>query len=725
MTYLRTDAESMMPEATGEEVKAKYHQRWLKEKRVSDLIKVFEVLKMDKNYDQALKLIKSLPEETFNNKTVSLHSSTILRQKGSYQESIKILNISLERNKNDEALLIELARCYSGNKQFKNSIDILEKIQKNNSNSFSIWFNLGVAYSNLGKLQEGLKAFTNANSINPDDEVTAANRIVLLKETRQIKEARKVIDNLPITIDRRRYEILGAEAGVLMAEQRFNEAASIFKSLCELKPLQSTNWLNYVACIRANKVTIDPEIILRTALKLSPDDSSLKHAWLQSLCEIGKQAQAKVLLSELSIEEFMKKDLHLFNLLFLSTSQQLISSKQLKDIVYKWEKREQNEFMKELNKEYIHEDYAKSKRKIKVGYLSSDFCNHPVARFLIPILETHKRSEVEIWCIHTGPRWDQTTEKVKSSCDHWLELSDCDDNKAARIVADQRLDVLVELGGFTGNNRIGICISEPAFVQMSYLGYPGPTYLKSVPWWIGDEYLFRDLKNEEADSHNLAYVEKGYMTLPMPLNCPTPKRIGNNKVRFGSLNHARKITKDTINLWSKILMRCKNTELVLKSISFKHKKEQEEIIKRFTQCGVERSRLILLPFQDAFEAHLEAYNGIDIALDPIPYGGATTTAEALWMGIPVICRKGETMASNLAASVLASANCEEFIAEDGENYLKIAEALFKRGPRKNQERIDLVERIRNSPLNQPRRVSKELETIYRSAVLSKEEVRIS
>ena len=104
--------------------------------------------------------------------------------------------------------------------------------------------------------------------------------------------------------------------------------------------------------------------------------------------------------------------------------------------------------------------------------------------------------------------------------------------------------------------------------------------------------------------------------------------------------------------------------------------------------------MILLPYQDAFEAHLDAYNSIDIALDPIPYGGATTTAEALWMGIPVICKKGETMASNLAASVVASANCKEFIAENGKNYLEIAEALFKKGPRNNQERNNLVERVK-------------------------------
>ena len=109
----------MVPEARGEDAKAKYHQRWLREKRVSDLIKVFEMLKTDNNYGQALKLIESLPEETFNNKTVSLHSSWILRQKENYKKSIKILSLSLENNKDDETLLIELARCYSGDKQLK------------------------------------------------------------------------------------------------------------------------------------------------------------------------------------------------------------------------------------------------------------------------------------------------------------------------------------------------------------------------------------------------------------------------------------------------------------------------------------------------------------------------------------------------------------------------------------------------------------------------------
>ena len=297
-----------------------------------------------------------------------------------------------------------------------------------------------------------------ANELKPDDEVTAANLITLLKETKQVKKAREVIDDLPKTIDKKRAEILGAEAGVLMAEQRFGEAALILRDLCEKDPLQSSNWLNYVACIKANKVTVDPDSILRTALKLNPKNSSLQHAWLQSLCDIGKQKQAISLLSQLPIQEFLKKDIHLFNLLFLSTSQQLLPSEKLKTIVETWEKRQRNDLMKELYKDQIHDSYTKSKRKIRVGYMSSDFCNHPVARFLVPILETHDTSVIETWCIHTGNYWDQTTEKVKLSCEHWLELTGCDDERAARVVADQRLDILVELGGFTGENRIAICL---------------------------------------------------------------------------------------------------------------------------------------------------------------------------------------------------------------------------------------------------------------------------
>ena len=226
---------------------------------------------------------------------------------------------------------------------------------------------------------------------------------------------------------------------------------------------------------------------------------------------------------------------------------------------------------------------------------------------------------------------------------------------------------------------------EPAYIQMSYLGYPGPTFLKSIPWWIGDKYLFHGLNKADRNSHKLACLEKGYMTLPCPTDCPKPTRLGNERFKFGSLNNARKLTKETISLWSEILKECADSDLLLKSISFKHEKEAREIIKRFKNYGIDDSRLVLLPFQDRFEDHLEAYNHIDVALDPIPYGGATTTAEALWMGVPVICVEGSSMASNLAASVIASANCAELITKNEKAYLNLAKSLYEKGPREHQK----------------------------------------
>ena len=648
---------------------------------------------------------------------IALRCAALLRSTGKSKQASDIAMFSLEWNKDDTDLKIELARNHICTKNFREAATILEGVKLSKSNEFSAWFNLGVAYSNLGELNHGLEAFNKAHNIKPQDVATAANRIVLLKETRQICKAREALESLPKEISRKEFEILGAEAGVLMAEQNYDQAGKIFRLLCTRKPLDATNWLNYAACIRANKLTVDPDLVLRTALRLNPDDISLIHSWLQSLCEMGKLDQARRLLSTMDRNDFTSKDTHLFNLLFLSTSNSLMPEAQLLKLASRWETQNTNKFMNSINKDHIHGNLSDKERKLRVGYLSSDYCNHPVARFLQPILENHDKSKVEIWCIHTGPNWDKQTEKIKSLCDHWLDLTNFDDEIATRVVADQRLDILIELGGFTGNNRISICLSEPAYVQMSYLGYPGPTYLKSIPWWIGDKTLFSELDKETKKQHKLAFIKDGYMALPRPSECTNPSRIAENRFVFGSYNHARKITDDTILLWCKLLDECKDSILLLKSISFKHTKEQDAMMKRFQKYGLCESRLILRPFTAEFKSHLKAYNNIDISLDPIPYGGATTTAEALWMGVPVVCKTGPSMASNLAASILKSANCVDWIAKDSEEYIKTAKNLYSKGIRTDNHRHELLKKITLSPLNKPQRVSKELERIYFDALL--------
>ena len=148
-------------------------------------------------------------------------------------------------------------------------------------------------------------------------------------------------------------------------------------------------------------------------------------------------------------------------------------------------------------------------RRLRIGYLSADFCNHPVGRFLLPILENHDRKKVEVWGISCGPHHDWISEHLQNRCEHWLDCRFHSDNEAARLIADLRLDVLVELGGYTSGSRLGILVHRPAPIQLSYLGFPAPTYLNCIDGWLGDEVLFGGLSPTDRNAHQLAEDQRG------------------------------------------------------------------------------------------------------------------------------------------------------------------------------------------------------------------------
>ena len=142
-------------------------------------------------------------------------------------------------------------------------------------------------------------------------------------------------------------------------------------------------------------------------------------------------------------------------------------------------------------------------RRLRIGYLSADFCNHPVGRFLLPILKHHDRKKFEVWGINCGPHQDWISEHLQNECEHWLDCRFQSDVIAARIISDLRLDVLVELGGYTSGSRLGILVHRPAPIQLSYLGFPAPTYLSCIDGWLGDEMLFGGLSPTDQTAHPL------------------------------------------------------------------------------------------------------------------------------------------------------------------------------------------------------------------------------
>ncbi len=354
----------------------------------------------------------------------------------------------------------------------------------------------------------------------------------------------------------------------------------------------------------------------------------------------------------------------------------------------------------------IHEPLVD--RRLKIGYISSDFCNHPVSRFLLPILKSHNEKNFEIIGLHCGPNQDKVTNLVKAECSQWIDLTGANDIEVARIISDLNIDVIIELGGYTGFSRIKALIYKPAPVQLSYLGYFAPTYLSCIDGWIGDKELFGNL-NKIDRRQNLLHIEGGYMAYK-PIKLPPLEREDGENVRFGSFNNSRKLGTQAINLFCQVLKGIPNSELVIKSITFVEKEEKDRIRELFQKNGLENNRLIMLDWVEGTESHLTLYKWIDIALDPIPYGGATTTAEALWMGVPVIALAGEGMVGRLSTSLLRSAKCDSWIAHDCLEYQLIAKKLASQGQRDVHSRKILREKINRSPLANGQRVAEQIET---------------
>jgi predicted O-linked N-acetylglucosamine transferase (SPINDLY family) len=640
--------------------------------------------------------------------TFSLNAANCFREAEAYEAGEALIKQRLESNPKQPNLELALAQTWLAAGRIKESRQLLEQLLKKNPTLLEAWMDLGVACSRAGDLRGALQAFEQSQALKPNDWRLVANRITILKDLGAFAEAEKLLKGIPAEA-RQQSVVRGALAGLLMAQQQMEEAANEFQLLAEQEPEQAVHWLNWAACLRSLKYTVAPLKIIKRGLQYCPDHLELIQALGQSLAEMGQQEAAMLVLDKTKKAEVLKRSNQLFNRQFLGAGYGLISPAQLMEEARLWEEQQKQLGIGRLWPDYLLKPLGD--RKLRIGYLSSDFCNHPVGRFLLMLLKHHNKFRVEVWGFNAGPYKDNISELLKANCEHWIDLQHLNDLQAARLVTDQRLDVLVELGGYTGLSRIGVMVHHPAPVQLSYLGYFAPTYLKAIQGWIGDQALFSGLSDVDQMAHQLLKVPGGYMAFE-PGELPLPARAGHPRFCFGSFNHARKLTPRTIELWCRLLKAIPNTDLVLKSISFLETAEQERVQRLFEAAGLEPGRLRLLGWIEGGINHLSQYKEIDVALDPMPYGGATTTCEALWMGVPVVSLAGAGMVGRLSSSILEGANCQSWIAVDSNQYVSIAMELAAQGPRQQQERIALREKVAASPLGNAKRLSQELENIY-------------
>lgn len=352
---------------------------------------------------------------------------------------------------------------------------------------------------------------------------------------------------------------------------------------------------------------------------------------------------------------------------------------------------------------------------LRVGLVSGDLKIHPTGHFLESILAHVDRSRIEFIAYPTRRAQDALTERIRPYFCEWTPLASMNDEQAATRIRDDRIDVLLDLSGHMNFNRLALFAWRPAPVQASWLGYFASTGLPAIDYLLGDRHVLPP--GEQA------YYTERLRRLPDSYLCFTPPServdIGplplatHGHVTFGCFNHLMKMNDGVVDVWARILHAVPRSRLFLKAKQLDDAPTREATLARFAARGIDGSRLTLEGRSPRAE-YLAAYNRIDIALSPFPYPGGTTSVEGLWMGVPVLCRRGDRFLSNICTSMLHSAGLRDWIAETNDEYVAKAVAFASDERCLAAMRANLRPALLASPLCDAARYARHLEDALES-----------
>jgi len=352
-------------------------------------------------------------------------------------------------------------------------------------------------------------------------------------------------------------------------------------------------------------------------------------------------------------------------------------------------------------------------RRLRIGYISPDFRQHAVAWFIAPLLKAHDRNQVETVCFADVPKGDAITERLRSLAHHWHDIHALGDVQVAELVREQRIDILVDLAGHTGGNRLRIFADRLAPVQATWLGYLNTTGLATMDWRITDGTACP----AEADGFHteaLARLADCQWCYQPPATSPEPGRLpatAAGHVTLGAFHNLAKVNDEVVTLWARVLKALPEARLVLAAAG--SPRVPDSLAIRFADRGIGRERLELHG-QMSFDDYLRLHRRIDLGLDTFPYSGGTSTFHSLWMGVPVITLAGNTMTSRGGASILGGLGLGGLVATSVDGYVRTAARLAADLDALAKLRAELRPCLASSPLTDASRFAREIERSYRS-----------
>ena len=359
-----------------------------------------------------------------------------------------------------------------------------------------------------------------------------------------------------------------------------------------------------------------------------------------------------------------------------------------------------------------HTNDRSPNRRLRVGYVSPDFSDHPVGRCLLPVLTHRDRAQFEIYCYSGVMKPDELTGKFKKQADVWREAHSLSHEDLARQIRDDRIDVLVDLAVHTAGSRLLTFARKPAPVQVTWLGWPGTTGMDAIDYRLSDPYLDPPASGDEFYSEKTMRLRDSFWCYEPSMGDVSVNSLPvrkNGYITFGCLGNFWKVNDSMIDIWARLLLQVPRSRLLIRAPLGGPRRR---LIEKFNRRGIATDRIEVaerVPLQE----YWELYHRIDITFDTTPYGGHTTAMDSLWMGVPVVSLIGRLPVGRAALSILSNLQLQDLAVPTSDQYVNVAANLAFNLPRLAELRSTLRQHLRDSALMDAPKFARNLEAAYR------------
>ncbi|CAN5530946.1 tetratricopeptide repeat protein [soil metagenome] len=564
--------------------------------------------------------------------------------------------------------------------------------------------NLGHVMRSIGENAPAIEAFRRAAQLQPRDPQAHYNLANALKDSGQplqsIPSYEKVLE-----LKADSYEAFNNLGVALQDLGRTNDAIVAYQRSILIKPDLPIAYTNLAVSLKEAGQLGEAIAACRKAVALAPDFAQA-HSNLSNLLREAGQGDEAIANARRAIE--LKPDYadaH-SNLLLINTYRAGVDPAQLAADHRKWSQQHAEPLLQFIQPLQNNRD---PDRKLRVGYVSSDFRDHVIARFMQPLLANHDHAQFEVYCYAQVGMPDKVTDRLRKHATVWRSLIGLSDTQAAELIRQDGIDLLIDLAGHTATNRLLVFARKPAPVQATYLGYPNTTGVGTIEYRITDAYADPPGMTEAFHSEQLVRLSPSAWCVEMsPAPSISPRYGG--AIAFGCLNNYAKISDMVLVLWAEILTANPTASLILPAAEGINREHTLAVLGR---QNISADRVQFVPKQSTRQKYLESYAQIDIALDAYPYHGTATTCDALWMGVPVVTLAGPSHVSRVGVSLLNNVGLADLVADTPADYVRIAGELAGDLPRLKTLRTTLRDTMKASPLMDGKNFAKGIEAAYR------------